>query len=149
MTQPGSEPVPILVFRLADQQFALLIEDVIEVAAMVALARVPDAPPALVGVANRHGDILPVLDLRTIFGLPALPVTPATLFIVVQSGEECAGLVVDEVYQVKYVACDPSLKTGGAGKYIQSMISEGDSLIQILALRPLLAAHLTQAVPVT
>lgn len=144
-----SDPVPALVFRLDTQQYALLIENVIEVAAMVALAKVPDTPPGLLGVANRHGDVLPLLDLRTVFGLPLLPHTSSTLFIVVQSGTQVAGLVVDEVYQVKYLAYDPSRLARGAGKYIQSIVSEADSLIQILAPGPLLAAYLTPNAPDT
>jgi purine-binding chemotaxis protein CheW len=143
----STSTVPALVFRLADQQYALLIEDVIEVAAMVAMARVPDAPTGLLGVANRHGDVLPLLDLRLIFGLETLPVTSATLFIVVRAGGQVAGLVVDEVLQVKYLAYDPAHLARGAGKYIQTIVSEADALIQILALAPLLAAHLTHIAP--
>lgn len=147
MTESDTPLAPALVFRLDTQQYALLIDDVIEVSAMVALAKVPDTPPGLLGVANRHGDVLPILDLRTVFGMTPLTVNSTTLFIVVQAGAQVAGLVVDEVYQVKYLAYDPSRLARGAGKYIQSIVSEADSLIQILALRTLLAEYLTQAAP--
>ena len=49
---------PVLTFRLATQQYGLPIDQVLEVAAMVALTTVPDAPPEMMGLANRHGEVL-------------------------------------------------------------------------------------------
>jgi purine-binding chemotaxis protein CheW len=76
---------PVLTFRLANQHYALPIEQVLEVAAMVSITTVPDAPPAMLGLANRHGEVLPIIDMRKAFRLPTSEITVATMFIVAES----------------------------------------------------------------
>lgn len=141
---PVPEPrlLPFLTFRLGEQSYALPIEQVVEVAAMVEVTTIAGAPPALLGAANRHGSVLPLVDLRQVFNQPVNPVDDSTLFIVVVLGERQAGLVVDEVYQVAYfnpqqVAASPLSET-----YISSVLTYREHLIQIVALPALLASFL-------
>lgn len=132
----------LLAFRLGTQQYALSIDVVVEVASMVALTTVPNAPPALMGIASRHGEVLPVLDLRQVIGLPPHTVTANSLFIVVELRGQRVGLVVDEVYQVKYWQWERVHLAQGAGPYIQYIVSEGSDVLQIMALEPLLVTAL-------
>lgn len=134
----------LLTFRLGTQDYALPIEVVVEVAAMVALTTVPNAPSALLGIASRHGDVLPMLDLRQIIGLTPHIITTNSLFIVVELGTQRAGLVVDEVYQVKYWQQASVNLARGAGQYIEYIISEGADVLQIMALAPVLMAVLPE-----
>lgn len=137
--------IPLLTFRLAQQQYALLIDDVIEVAAMVEMIRVAGAKPEAPGMVNRHGKPLQLIDLRVVFEQPAPSITAATLFIVVQHGEQMAGLIVDEVLQVEYAA-----DTGYATSvpYIRGIISQDTRLIQVVSLAALLDTHLPDALKV-
>ena len=133
---------PILTFRLAQQQYGLQIEHVLEVAAMVALDTVPDAPPEMLGLANRHGEVLPVIDLRRLFNVPVEPITVTTLFIVANVKNSRIGLVVDEIFQVKYVE-DVALKPAhGTGQYVTHIVGDGETLFQLLDISPLLANYL-------
>lgn len=134
----------LLTFRLGTQDYALPIEVVVEVAAMVALTTVPGAPAALMGFANRHGEALPVVDVRQLIGLSPHTVTANTLFIVVELAGQRAGLVVDEVYQVKYWRHETAHLARGAGQFIEFIISEGANVLQIMALEPLLTAVLPE-----
>lgn len=133
MTESAQEQVPLLVFRLAEQHFALHIEHVVEVAAMVALTPVPESPDPLLGVANRHGDILPVLDLRLILAKDAAPVTTDTLFVVVHDADHLAGLVVDEVDGVRYLT-QQAIRRSMTGPLVREMVNDGSDLIEIIAL---------------
>lgn len=133
MTDSGQEHVPLLVFRLAEQHYGLHIAHVVEVAAMVALTTVPESPEPLLGIANRHGDILPVLDLRIIFAADAVPVTTDTLFVVVEYGNHMAGLVVDEVDGVRYLP-QQSIRRSMTGPLVREMVNDGSDLIEIIAL---------------
>jgi purine-binding chemotaxis protein CheW len=133
---------PVLTFRLANQQYALAVEQVLEVAAMVAVTIMPDAPAEVIGVANRHGEVLPIIDLRKTFRLPAAEMTVATLFIVAEVHEKRIGLVVDEVFQVKYIMGEALKPTHGAGKYVTHLVSDGESLFQLIDANPLLALYL-------
>ena len=129
---PANNAQPFLTFNLGEQQYALPIDVVIEVAAMVELAEMPDSPPEMRGIANRHGVVLPVFDLRLIFGHEAAPINLSTLFIVATYDGQTVGLVVDDVHQVEYIE-QPT-----AGKYIHDIVSYKGQLLQLISLPALL-----------
>ncbi|NWF70627.1 MAG: chemotaxis protein CheW [Chloroflexi bacterium] len=133
--------VPVLLFTLGDQEYAMLIEDVLEVAAMVEITHVADPRPEILGVVNRHGTVLWMLDLRRIFGQSAQSVDITTLFIVAQRGAHQLGLVVDEVRQVEYVDLSKLQTSARATELIHGILSHGERLIQLLALSPLLERY--------
>lgn len=132
--------LPILTFSLGDHLYGLLIEDVVEVSAMVEVTPLPDAPPEVTGIVNRHGAMLPLVDLRLVFKQSATPITSSSLFIVGAGGGQHIGLVVDEVHQVEYVDALQMSDMPSAGRYLHGVINHQSSLIPILALPPLLAA---------
>ena len=132
----SSEPQPFLTFSLGEQKYALPIDVVVEVAAMVELAEVADSPPEMSGIANRHGAVLPVFDLRLVFGHEAAPVNLSTLFIVAAHDGQTVGLVVDEVHQVEYI--QPSRQSSTTGKYIHDIVSHKGQLVQLISLPALL-----------
>jgi purine-binding chemotaxis protein CheW len=133
----------VVTFRLADQYYALPIMNVLEVAAMMTLSKIPNAPEALLGMVNRHGEALPMLDLRTAFNLAATPPDESTLFIVAQNDTVQIGLVVDEIFQVKYLNEAAFKSAQAAGRYITHIISDGQTLYQQIGLKALLADYLT------
>lgn len=151
-----SDTRPLLTFRLGNQRYALPIPQVVEVMAMVELITLAEMPPAVRGIANRHGEMLPVLDLRAVFGVLATPPTVSTLFIVAQptgideahpttdATAQRVGLVVDEVYGVNYVDALQVRAARGVGRFVQELASDGTHLWQIVALQPLLDATLTE-----
>jgi purine-binding chemotaxis protein CheW len=141
--QSKVDPIPVLAFRLADQFYALPISCVVEVAAMVALTQLPDAPPVILGLANRHGEVLPILDLRIAFGLPAEPIGLSTLFIVCELDHLRAGFVIDEVFQVRYIAPEMLRDAHGAGRLVKQYASDGNEVYQVIQLRYLFEAHLS------
>lgn len=59
-----------LVFMLGDEYYAFPSHQVQEVHAIDQLAALPGAPAWIAGLINVRGRIVPVLDLRPLFGLP-------------------------------------------------------------------------------
>lgn len=57
-----------LTFRVDNRLFALPTEEVVEVIRLPTVARVPQAPKALLGVANLRGTILPLVSVRALLG---------------------------------------------------------------------------------
>ena len=143
---PGDQVLPVLTFSLAGQRYALLITDVVEVVAMVELMTLKDAHPEILGMINRHGTVLPMLDLRLIMGHDARSVTTSTLFIVVEHGSRQFGLVVDEVHQVEYVDSNQMQTATKAGKFIRGIIGYKSELMQIIDPAPLLVNYLPDEV---
>lgn len=136
------EQLPFLTFSLGGQICALPIEQVVEVVAMVDLVKLPDAPPVLLGMANRHGTVIPMLDMPRIFGQPVLLVTPATLFIVAESPALQVGLVVDEVLQVGYFDASRLSPAPVSQGLVLGVIPDRERLIQVVNLAAVLAASL-------
>jgi purine-binding chemotaxis protein CheW len=84
--------------RVADEHYALPVADVLEVAELGDVTPVPGAGPAVLGVLNLRGQVLPVIDLATLFELP--PADPERIVIAVH-GDLRAGLAVDVVAGVE------------------------------------------------
>jgi purine-binding chemotaxis protein CheW len=131
--------LPLLTFRLGERRYALLIEDVVEVAAMVDMLSIPAERAEVTGYVNRRGSVLPLLDLRTVFKQPKTPITSASVFIVVAGGNQQIGLVVDAVEQVEYVDALQLSDTLASNPYLHGIISHQDDMISIIALPSLMA----------
>ena len=58
--------------RVADEHYALPVADVLEVAELGEVTPVPGAGAAVLGVRNLRGQVLPVVDLATVFGARGL-----------------------------------------------------------------------------
>lgn len=84
-----------LVFEVAGQKYGLPTEDVRELVRAVAITPLPSAPRAIEGVVNVRGRVLPVLDVRARFSLPARALDPADHFIVAVAGSRGVILRVD------------------------------------------------------
>jgi purine-binding chemotaxis protein CheW len=91
----GSVKRRFLVFQLAERVYALPAETVAEVIRIWATARVPQAPRALIGVANLRGAILPVVSLRALLDLEAE--SGAASRAIVMDGAALVAIVVDAI----------------------------------------------------
>jgi purine-binding chemotaxis protein CheW len=93
-----------LTFALAHEEYGLEILKVREIIGYMEITAVPQAPHYIKGVINLRGQVIPVVDLRTKFGMETTDVTDQTCIIVVEillSGRKCStGIVVDHVQEV-------------------------------------------------
>ncbi|TIS86806.1 chemotaxis protein CheW [Mesorhizobium sp.] len=96
----------ILAFEVAGQRYGVLLAQVVEVLRGVTVAKLLKAPPAIEGIVNLRGTIVPVLDIRTRFGLPRKDVEPADRMIVVRAGRRHAILRVDRTVSIIAVGAD-------------------------------------------
>jgi len=86
-----------LVFQVAGQRYGLPACEVREIVRAVNPVRLPKAPLIVEGVINIRGSIIPVLDIRTRFRLPAKSLEPTDQFVVAWAGERTVALRVDRV----------------------------------------------------
>lgn len=91
--QHPSQSGRFLTFHVGAQLYALRSEDVLEVIRMPAVARVPQGPPALLGIGNLRGAVLPIASLRQLLGMPAVADGASTRAIVLDVGAPIAVLV--------------------------------------------------------
>lgn len=93
-------PVQAVVFGMDGHSYALPIENVKEIQQVVGYTSVPGSGAALLGVVDLRGEVVPLVDLRALVGVPtaALRLDSPLVFAVV-SGRLVA-LLVDEVEDV-------------------------------------------------
>ena len=93
-----------LTFDLAGEEFGLEILKVREIISMLEITPVPLTPPFIRGIVNLRGRVIPVMDLRTKFGMTAAEDTRASCIVVVCVGRVEVGVVVDKVSEVLEIA---------------------------------------------
>jgi purine-binding chemotaxis protein CheW len=135
-----------LTFSLGTQRYAISIDEVVEVAAMVEVTKVAGMPPQVLGVINRHGTVLPLIDLRPMLRQSGGRINPSMLFIVGVSGDQHVGLLVDDVHQVEYLSLNDASPAKLGEAYIQAIVPHQSELVQIIRLLPLLNKVLPQNV---
>ncbi|MBK5187243.1 MAG: purine-binding chemotaxis protein CheW [Gemmatimonadaceae bacterium] len=127
----------LVTFRLGDDQFAVDIFAVERVLRFTAPAVVPKLPPWIDGVIEHGGRVVPVIDLRTRFGMPRLAPRPEQRILVLSVGEEWLGVTVDSVREVMSVSSDeiaspPPLFRGLNADYLRGLVRREGSLIIFL-----------------
>jgi purine-binding chemotaxis protein CheW len=130
-----------LAFKLNGNEFALPIDAIDEVARVPdQITRLPKTPKFLEGVVNLRGVVLPVIDQRRRFDMPAMEGNVARRLVVVRTDQHRAGLIVDSVTEV--LRCPPqSIKpapdlTGEALGVVRSVINLDEAGRMLLLLDP-------------
>ena len=67
---------------------------------MLNVTQVPNSPSYVDGVINLRGKVIPVIDLRSRFGMPRIARTKDTRIVVVELIGKTVGFVVDGVSEV-------------------------------------------------
>lgn len=96
--------IKVVCFRVAESTYALDIMRVREIIKPLVPTALPEAPPYVKGVINLRGGILPVVDLRSRFGLPARPDDQGCRYIIVRVASRSVGIIVDAVTEVATLA---------------------------------------------
>ncbi|GAA4968054.1 chemotaxis protein CheW [Kineococcus glutinatus] len=121
----GGESTDYVTFEMAGESYAVHMERVQEIIRMSELIRVPLGPPALEGLANLRGRVLPVVNLRRCCGLPSTEHDEATRIVVIAAGGATLGLVVDRVTAVVSVEPDQLEPADGVQSTVRSELLAG------------------------
>ncbi len=93
-----------LTFRLGTEEYGIEILRVREIIGLMDVTPVPRSPQHIRGVINLRGRIIPVLDLRTRFGMDAFEATEESCIIVLDLTVDGVlshmGILVDGVCEV-------------------------------------------------
>lgn len=94
----------LVVFELANEAYGIDINRVQSIIRMQEITVVPGAPRFIEGIINLRGSIVPVVDLRRRFGLPAAPEGLEAVIVIVELDGMEVGMIVDKVTDVTKVA---------------------------------------------
>jgi purine-binding chemotaxis protein CheW len=87
--------------RVADEDYALPVTDVLEVADIGDITPVPGARNAVIGLKNLRGTVITVVDLAAVMELAAMQ--PRQRIVVAEEGGRHVALAVDSVVGVEPV----------------------------------------------
>lgn len=96
----------LVTFTLDERLYGVEVSWVQEVLRGLPRTRIPLAPPAMAGLINLRGQVLPAVDLRVQLGLPARVGDDEPMLVVVRVGGEPLALLVDSIGAVVDVEQD-------------------------------------------
>ncbi|MDN3518304.1 chemotaxis protein CheW [Aquisalimonas lutea] len=131
-------------FSLEDETYGIDVMRVQEVLPMSEIAPVPGAPPYVLGIINLRGNVVTVIDTRMRFGLPPRETDNASRIVVIETGDQVAGILVDSVAEVINVREDevdtaPNVGNEDSSRYIYGVVSRGDELLILVDVNKLLS----------
>ena len=99
-----------LTFALDKEEYAVSVLRVREIIKIMDITRVPQLPAYVKGVINLRGKVVPIVDMRMKFGLPARDYSERTCIIVVEVTVRnrlvMMGVIVDSVSEVVTISTD-------------------------------------------
>jgi purine-binding chemotaxis protein CheW len=90
----------LVVFTLDEQRYAVPLSAVERIVRLVEITPVPETPEIVLGVINVQGRILPVVNIRRRFHLPARELHPSDHLLIARTSQRTVALVVDAVNEV-------------------------------------------------
>jgi purine-binding chemotaxis protein CheW len=126
-------------FRLGSEEYGVDIAQVQEIIRLVEITHVPRAPRFMEGVINLRGQLIPIIDLRTRFGMQRVAATKSTRIVVTEIAGKRVGMIVDSVSEVLNIPTDhveeaPDMVAGVGTEYIAGVGKVNDRLIIMLDL---------------
>lgn len=137
VTDFGVEGGKFLSFFLGKEEYAIEILKVQEIIGLMPITPVPKMPNYIRGVFNLRGKIVPVMNLRQRFDLPAIEDTDETCVIVVQEGKYLMGVLVDKVSEVSDISSSdieevPAIGFSNNSEYLSGIGKIKDSVKMIV-----------------
>jgi purine-binding chemotaxis protein CheW len=151
LTTDGSQ---YLTFQLGDELYGVDILRIQEIKGYTTVTKIPNTPPHIKGVLNLRGTIVPIVELRTKFGMPTIDYTMFTVIVVVVVQDRIMGLVVDSVSDVlnidkKDIQPPPQFGAKVDVSALTGIGKSGDKLVALLNIDRLLSeSEMQEAVAV-
>jgi purine-binding chemotaxis protein CheW len=129
--------VEFVTFYVGDLLIGADIHCVEEINRLIDVTPAPHAPECVRGVINLRGEVVTVVDLRTILGLPHGNVGSQARNVVVRSKGEQIGLLVDRIADVIRARVDeidppPANVSGVDGRFFKGVYKLDTELLVIL-----------------
>lgn len=128
-----------VVFRVADAEYAVPAAQVLQLESFSGVTAVPGTLPHVTGIVQVRARIVPVIDLRLLFGEPEAKAELDTRIIVVELGGRTVGLRVDssrEVLKLDDEQCHvtPAVITDRSRGFVRGVARVGPRLLMLLNL---------------
>lgn len=89
-----------LMFTVCGEEYGICLTKIKEIVGILPVTPVPNTPDFIKGVANLRGRLLPIADLRLIFGIGSTDAAERTCVIVSEIQKNLIGIIVDSVTEI-------------------------------------------------
>jgi len=129
-----TENESIIIFTIDNQKFGLPIQYVIKVIPVMEIRRLPGAPIFVTGIINLHGKVVPVVDVRILFGLSTRSIELSDQLIIIDLPTGVIAMLVDNTLEmisvnIEDMVSGDSIEYGN--KFIVGVLKQSDGLIVI------------------
>ena len=124
-------------FRVGNADYVVSANDVLHLETFTEATHVPGAPSFVAGLVQVRGKLVPVIDMRTRFGLERVERSLDNRVIVVKVGSRVAGLLVDsarEVMRLDEAAFEPppELVDNQASGFVKAVATQAKRLLLVV-----------------
>jgi purine-binding chemotaxis protein CheW len=126
----------LLVFHVAQQAYALPLNEIREIVPMAELSRPPGAPSILAGFLNVAGRAIPVIHVSRLLSLPDVASTLYTPIVLLRGGNPALALWVERVSQIVRVAensITPLAANHSFNDCAVGVLQQGDGVVVVLS----------------
>lgn len=138
-----AESLVLATFYVRGSAYGIDLLKIQEINKLLLFTPVPGAPSYVRGILNLRGRIVTVIDLGYKLGLPETGVNTKSHNIIVRSGSEHIGLLVEQISEVIRIEIDdveapPANMNGIRGDFFHGVVKTDDRLIGILDIEKVL-----------
>jgi len=146
------EEEQLVLFLLDKEEYAIEIMKVKEIIRVSQIVTVPNCEAYIEGVVSIRNNLLPIINLRTYFGMEHLDTNDHTRILVVDMGDFTAGIMVDKISEVLRVPISiiqpPPKFSTQSGEQLKGVakLNNGKRIILMLELSKLISADEISAI---
>lgn len=126
-----------VVFRVGEGEYVLPASEVLHMESFSGATPVPGAARHVTGLVQVRGRVVPVVDLRLRFGLPAQAPTLDSRILIVEHGSRVVGLLADSAREIVRIAADkiqppPQLVVEQAAGFVTHVVELERRLLMLI-----------------
>jgi purine-binding chemotaxis protein CheW len=138
---PGT--LQIVSFHLDKELYGIEITRVREINLITEITRVPQTPNCVKGLINLRNTVIPVIDLRGLFGLRESNLTDESRIMILQAHSNTVGIVVDAVREVlrvrqEQISPPPPTVVGAGQEHLTGIVKLENELLILLDIEKIL-----------
>ncbi len=136
LLESGTNELEIVEFEVANNKFGINVIKVKEIIQPIPVTFIPHVHPHVEGIIQLRGEVLPVVDMLKVLGIPTENRNPQQKYIVAEFNKQRVVFHVDNVTQIHRISWDqiekPSDMYQGGTSQVIGVIKRNEEMILLL-----------------